>query len=908
MEAEENGDSSQQEGAHASQDMRTTIPIEGLEGSVGIASTTHRSLDESVKNTFISETYGPQNIGSYVGTNVENHKISGSSPQNASRFSSQDYLNPGIESKLPVQTTAISIQQPTKDQKLMISMPPLPPPSDDPMACKMPALDDPQQDQMPPLESVDHDQIPSLYNPSSHSISLPRAVHSSIVPTKQGLTSVQSEKKVSHRTEGQLNFVRKHVTTGANSMRLNTQESSVSMVANASLKGKGVGYRDSRKFMKKEERYPTNLPHGNQKKGAIHIIHQKGQVVNSSGRKSQAIFVGNASSAYFSTGNEKGRKHNIFSEQQNQMIKKHAEPLHNASKPFRDKKAYARDSYGSLGYQGGTGAPKHNRLSSSYAQIPRVEGRKSDIGNRLIHTPPPPTPNPLSSVQPISLQRKSNLMKQSILESNKDESKPITASLNLTTATSRRSTTPLNSKGGEKFHHSLNKDRNKRRTKFYKLATALHEAFVECWDLLKKFTSPNPNADEAENKILMALFSQKEISSATNLGMIHKTLMAFAYNQSEMLNDVGLKDSLMREYNSLEKVGLHSLSKIEKYHKRISELNTSYDVVFLESVSKGIKSAVNRTKAIKKVVEETVSDIDRLIKVNVKRGENNGKRAGKNRTPHGKISPVVGEEFQEKGSVTNLQTQNLQSGSGRKRKRTSKFVDDIEDEMTGKEMQPKRNDVKEVTSDENTAEREFRKAFQAMTRRLSKRTNITTTIADNSPNRTSNPLLEIAKYPQTSTNGILPHGTEFWKLISLYYPRPDTFPISYYARILGFDLPITADKPGVFSKFNPKMLPFKEGCEAMNVPRLGRFSPYLSAGSNRNEVNDFIAPKWKSFLQYKPSNHPQSLCVKDFFASQECIKYGKEVCLLGDEIEFRLAETGDAETLFHFNAVRVEIF
>ena len=228
MEEVNNGDLSRQGGAYATKDLRTTVPIEGPQGSVDIASTTHKSLDESVKKTLVSETHTPQNAGHHVGANNECHTIFESLPQNAS--SSQASLHPGTESKVPVQMTSVSMQQPTQDQKISISMPPLPPPSDDPMPYKMPFL----EDQMPPLESVDQDQIPSLYTSSSHSTSLLGPKRSSIVPI---MTSVESENKVSNQTVPQINIGRKHMTSGASSGIVNLQENSVPMIANKSKKG-----------------------------------------------------------------------------------------------------------------------------------------------------------------------------------------------------------------------------------------------------------------------------------------------------------------------------------------------------------------------------------------------------------------------------------------------------------------------------------------------------------------------------------------------------------------------------------------------------------------------------------------------------------------------------------------------
>jgi len=65
-----------------------------------------------------------------------------------------------------------------------------------------------------------------------------------------------------------------------------------------------------------------------------------------------------------------------------------------------------------------------------------------------------------------------------------------------------------------------------------------------------------------------------------------------------------------------------------------------------------------------------------------------------------------------------------------------------------------------------------------------------TITTDANPNRVCNPLLRLPQFPDGKDPSIIdiPQAAELWKLSDLHYYDGDTYPVSYLARILGFDV------------------------------------------------------------------------------------------------------------------------
>jgi len=109
-------------------------------------------------------------------------------------------------------------------------------------------------------------------------------------------------------------------------------------------------------------------------------------------------------------------------------------------------------------------------------------------------------------------------------------------------------------------------------------------------------------------------------------------------------------------------------------------------------------------------------------------------------------------------------------GRGRPRLYSSDSDDDI--------LKPSQNNVRKSNGYVRTIP-EFTITHQTHT--------ITT---DANPNRICNPLLRLPQFPDGKDPSIIdiPQAGELWKLSDLHYYDGDTYPVSYLARILGFDV------------------------------------------------------------------------------------------------------------------------
>eukprot|EP00581_Thalassiosira_minuscula_P002256 CAMPEP_0183744812 /NCGR_PEP_ID=MMETSP0737-20130205/65920_1 /TAXON_ID=385413 /ORGANISM="Thalassiosira miniscula, Strain CCMP1093" /LENGTH=2099 /DNA_ID=CAMNT_0025980465 /DNA_START=245 /DNA_END=6544 /DNA_ORIENTATION=- len=110
---------------------------------------------------------------------------------------------------------------------------------------------------------------------------------------------------------------------------------------------------------------------------------------------------------------------------------------------------------------------------------------------------------------------------------------------------------------------------------------------------------------------------------------------------------------------------------------------------------------------------------------------------------------------------------------------------------------------------------------------------------DESPNRIPNPLLRLPQFPNSanyaSNDGIIPiedipQAGELWNLANLHYATPDTYPISYLARVLGFDVP----EDGLGKEFGGSFDPSE----------VGRMEDRSDAAEETVEVGDFVPRIW----------------------------------------------------------------
>jgi hypothetical protein len=174
-------------------------------------------------------------------------------------------------------------------------------------------------------------------------------------------------------------------------------------------------------------------------------------------------------------------------------------------------------------------------------------------------------------------------------------------------------------------------------------------------------------------------------------------------------------------------------------------------------------------------------------------------------------------------------------------------------------------------------------------------------ILDDFPDRLVNPLLEL---PQPSLVGerILP-VSEYLKLMEIYFPEPDSFPLSYYSKLLGIDIP------------DSKTLKDGANCdEWMQIPPLGKYASVPTRlcndtlasidlnGSRSDRDFDHVDPTWTSILNeyrgYKDEYLKQATEMnKPCHLSEECITFATDAGILGKGTTFKVVTTEDVPKL-----------
>ena len=271
--------------------------------------------------------------------------------------------------------------------------------------------------------------------------------------------------------------------------------------------------------------------------------------------------------------------------------------------------------------------------------------------------------------------------------------------------------------------------------------------------------------------------------------------------------------------------------------------------------------------------------------------------------------------------VASNDTASQQIMSMRKRKHTAKLVSDMMNKRSDDyEKRRKRNDEEKLVawSVEDSTRMNIIQGFDETKRPI----HSTVKIIDDFPKRITNPLLEMPHYrsapkgfPGTGSLPIesIPQGSEFWKPMQLYFPIPDTFPLSYIGRILGFDAELAnqaienREKPD--ENIDLASLLVKE-CQNDNwklSSRKGQFSRYLEClGTPQTNENTLkfheIDPMWKAIMEqyrgfrddlYKPSPEVN----KGDFINDQCIKFASRLKIIDDDFIFRPAKVDDVKSL-----------
>ncbi len=128
-----------------------------------------------------------------------------------------------------------------------------------------------------------------------------------------------------------------------------------------------------------------------------------------------------------------------------------------------------------------------------------------------------------------------------------------------------------------------------------------------------------------------------------------------------------------------------------------------------------------------------------------------------------------------------------------------------------------------------------------------------TITSDHRPHRIYNPLLQLPQFPDENDPPLdeIPQAGELWNISDIHFHDPDTYPISYLARVLGFHVPVDGCGQEFGQAFDPMSL---ERCneegeqDVMTIPERGSFcdriwkGPHLDKKNvHGNVVNSFLA-------------------------------------------------------------------
>ena len=191
---------------------------------------------------------------------------------------------------------------------------------------------------------------------------------------------------------------------------------------------------------------------------------------------------------------------------------------------------------------------------------------------------------------------------------------------------------------------------------------------------------------------------------------------------------------------------------------------------------------------------------------------------------------------------------------------------------------------------------------------MAPRTKVAQLVDDWNENRVVNPLLRLPQYPDGAPSHEVPQGGELWKIADLICHAPDTYPVSYLARLLGFDVPESSVRQQFGSSLDASTLPLKvrDGLKSSDTScsyydqvisrDIQQEIAYESTHGDHDQLLSHLDPLWTSILT---TNIGQDDVFKDATGkayvdelSQLCLDLAKERNLLGS-LRFRYATESD---------------
>ena len=182
------------------------------------------------------------------------------------------------------------------------------------------------------------------------------------------------------------------------------------------------------------------------------------------------------------------------------------------------------------------------------------------------------------------------------------------------------------------------------------------------------------------------------------------------------------------------------------------------------------------------------------------------------------------------------------------------------------------------------------------------------TILDRKPDRLVNPLLELPQ-PSSMSLEALPVA-EYLKLMEIYYPEPDTFPLSFYERLLGIMEENEAEREVVSDPWMsmPALGQYARVAGRVNDPTLDHVDTF---GSRRKDHLDYVDPAWIALLNegsgYKDEYLRQPACFNiPCEISNECLALARKKQIINDTISFKFLTRNDISALVQF--VKVSLY
>ena len=145
-------------------------------------------------------------------------------------------------------------------------------------------------------------------------------------------------------------------------------------------------------------------------------------------------------------------------------------------------------------------------------------------------------------------------------------------------------------------------------------------------------------------------------------------------------------------------------------------------------------------------------------------------------------------------------------------------------------------------------------------------------IIDDDPDRLTNPLIDVPKADSDH-----PNAAELYVWSDIAFHRQDTFPLSYYARVLGFDVPPPSLEDTYIALDLDKMTIRKDDA-CMIIPPLGSFAKLWKQGGG-DEILDYHDPMYQIICHQglQPELIKQAVIpLTPRFLSQECLAMAKE--------------------------------